>query len=179
MPRRPTHQSDVSERDPSRPCSAAILVYLAFTVKVLNASMSKRSSISTTQYIMLISLIRGGDHLRVKEVADILSINHSTVSVQAAKLKEAGYLSYKTSEDDNRGMELHITKAGKEIVDRTDKIVAEAINTVWQPLSSAQRRGMLKSALSAVGKNRRRQENGMHRADTAYAEGILMSIRAF
>lgn len=179
MPRRPSQQGDVGERASNRPCSAVILVYTAFTAKALGAVMNKRSSLSSTQHSMLLALMRKGKQLRVNQVAKALNINHSTVSVQAAKLEALGLVKHRVSEDDNRGVELIITSRGKEAVKQTDKIIIEVIDSVWQPLTSAQKKSMLQSAVNAVGKSRIRYEDGIQRADTAYAEGMLMSFRAF
>jgi DNA-binding MarR family transcriptional regulator len=125
-------------------------------------------------------VLRHGNSRHIGELAQALSLTPSATSVAASGLVEKGLAVRGRGEEDARKVAIALTDWGKAKVADIDEVVAEVITALWQPLSDAQRQIMLKCSVKATSKrNRLRVDSGKLRADTAYAEGMLMGHNAY
>lgn len=180
MPRRPTCQLESAQQTNVSIASTDILIYTAFTAKALRKALAEQVDLSTAQFSLLVSLTRNGGGQRVGAIAQGLAVSNSAVSAAARDLEKRRLIRYQTLLIDRRAQELIITSAGKAAVACADTVVLKVISEVWQPLSAEQSKTMMQCALMATGNSGRvRSEAGYLRADTAYAEGMLMAHNAF
>jgi DNA-binding MarR family transcriptional regulator len=180
MPRRPTSEIATAQSREPLVCTATVLIYTAYVEKALKTALRENTTLNTTQYCVLLVLLRNDGHQRMGRIAKTLSVTSSTISVAAQALETRDLARRVALEDDKRAQELHITDSGEQVVIKADKVVAKTIADIWEPLTSQQRKSLFKSALKAMDENNRtRIDAGLRRADTAYAEGTLISYHAF
>ncbi len=186
----------------------AMLIYASFVLRVFKSCIYQTSSLSPTQYCILLELQRapgsrgptflqnrsgrgtspmqddGGrtvfPSVGIGQIAQKLALTPSAISIALRELEKYRLITCTSNEDDRRGIILAITRAGNREIERIDTALAEAIASVWQPLTAKQRRMMLSCSLKAMSNHERLRIDGGHlRADTAYAEGMIMSYNAY
>lgn len=83
------------------------------------------------QHMILMKLAEGNDKTSQTDIAKRLEISPAAVAVMIKKLEKGGYISKKSSDDDNRLNEISITDKGKETVAITQKYFSDVDKTLF------------------------------------------------
>ncbi len=102
--------------------------------KHLIDSQVTKIGIHRTQHRILMHLAREGDLPSQKKLAEIFEITPAAITGALQKLEKDGYIERKIGSD-NRFNEVTITEKGKEIVEITRELFAEADNALFTGFS--------------------------------------------
>ncbi|MFC3896249.1 MarR family winged helix-turn-helix transcriptional regulator [Lentzea rhizosphaerae] len=78
------------------------------------------------------------------EIADLVSIDKTTMVVTMDALESAGYAERKPSPSDRRARVVVVTELGREMVAKGDRVVADVYESVLASLPSDERDGLVK-----------------------------------
>lgn len=161
----------------------ALLIAVGFYYRVLKSSIYQASALSLTQYCVLLELQEAAANshsLTIGEIARKLSLTSSAISTAVRGLENAGFVVCSANRDDRRCIDITLCAQGNTEVKRMDTAVVEALSFLWELLLPSQRRKILESTLKAMSAQKRlRVETGHLRAETAFAECLVISFNAF
>ena len=81
-----------------------------------------------SQHMLLMYLVRNGESVSQKEIADHFEISPAAVAVTLKKLEVGGYILRSTVDDDNRKNSVIFTKKGKDIVEKS-RVIFENVDS--------------------------------------------------
>ncbi|RMI27932.1 MarR family winged helix-turn-helix transcriptional regulator [Nocardia stercoris] len=99
----------------------------------------------------VLSYLAEQSDLTQQQVSDALAIDRSEVVRLIDGLERAGYVVRARDTEDRRKYRLSITKAGRDMVARTDERLKEAADRLLYRLTAEERRTLHRLALKAIG----------------------------
>lgn len=85
------------------------------------------------------------EKISLKELANMLRIDISTMSRTVDKIVKNGYVERKTSETDRRSVEIKLTKRGKELFDQIENSMNAKYKDIFDRISKDDRTNVLNS----------------------------------
>ena len=155
------------------------LINNIYSVHAIRQAIAKNFDISLTQYGILLELTKSGGSSTPHALAAHLGVSPSAITLCLNQLEPAAYVLRQPLEEDRRKIQVELTASAGQLLPQIDLIVAKTISDIWQPLTKKQRELLLRGALSVV-KQRRglRRHSGKVRADTLYAEAVIITYVA-
>ncbi len=151
------------------------LTMMDMLAKSITHELHDACGLTPLQYRILLRLLSPTPTL-AKQLSDDLSVCMSTISVAVSKLAKKRLISRRDSATDMRAVELTLTKAGRELVQRADQTMYDTMSEYWSSLTQEQLEAAITSSLSAVNRHSYpRLENGEPRLDTALVDTVMIS----
>ncbi|MDR1713309.1 MAG: MarR family transcriptional regulator [Coriobacteriales bacterium] len=152
------------------------LINNIYTTHALKAAIARCFDISLTEYCIFLELIKGASPGSPSHLSQRLGLTPSAVTLCLNHLEQRGLVDKAAQGDDARRLDIVLSASGLQLLPQIDREVAQVISDIWQPLTSAQRELLLKGSLVIVRMHRNiRLESGRVRADTLYAEAVLIT----
>jgi DNA-binding MarR family transcriptional regulator len=87
----------------------------------------------------ILVLVAHNDEVNQKQIGQALDVSPPNMAVTLDRMVERGWVERVRSEKDRRAMIIHLTKKGRELVARAEKIAATMEEDALKRLSSAER----------------------------------------
>ena len=105
----------------------------------------------------ILMLVAANPQVNQKQLGQALDISAPNMAVTLDRLVERGWVERVRSTKDRRAMHIHLTPAGRELVERADKIAATMENPALRALSAAERALLIELLMKvATGKGTKR-----------------------
>ncbi|MDP4197604.1 MAG: MarR family transcriptional regulator [Bacteroidota bacterium] len=128
--------------------------YISIIYRHMQIQLNKKLKIfkiGSGQYMYFIH-ISYNEGITQKELSQNLAIDKGTTAKAIKKLIEQGYLYYKVNPNDERSFYLYLTKEGKKILPRVQKILGEVSEAFKIGMNSSEK-AMAISSLKKITKN--------------------------
>lgn len=126
------------------------LVFL--TQKHLEHVLSKRKSLSFSQFMILVGFTCSEDgNVSQSEIADRLNLTEATVSRHITSLVASGHLSRTEDKQNRRKHIIAITAKGKKAFTMTGHIIEKELDSIFSPVKEKDRMTILKNVSIVVG----------------------------
>jgi DNA-binding MarR family transcriptional regulator len=104
----------------------------------------------------LLVLVASNSKVNQRQLGEALDISPPNMAVTIDKLVERGWVERVRSTQDRRAMQIHLTPAGKELVQRAEKIAATMENPALRMLSAAERALLIELLMKVASGGRKR-----------------------
>ncbi len=118
--------------------------------------------LKVVDYSILV-LVASNPEVNQKQLGEALDISAPNMAITLDRLVESGWVERVRSTQDRRAMLIHLTAAGRELVQRAEKIAATMEESTLAVLSPAER-ALLIELLLKVGLRRPARRRGAHAA---------------
>lgn len=153
------------------------LTMMDILAKSISHELSSECQITPLQYRLMLRLLANG-HATAHELSDDLGVGASTISTAVSKLVARNLLARTEDGNDMRTIHLHLTSAGRSLIDRADEAVFVTMQSYWGALTREQFDAASESSLYAAERHSHlRFEYGLIRLDTALVDTVMISRR--
>jgi len=120
---------------------------------LVEKTLQRRLAIGFSEFLALASLSRNPiGELRMQELADLTSLNQSSVSRLVARLETSGLTERRMCEHDRRGVYTGITDAGRRLLHEASALFEQTLDQMFGQLTADRDLGpLLQRLLTAAG----------------------------
>lgn len=116
----------------------AIVATVPLFARALNAHMREMMERLSPGHFGLLAMLSTGS-LSQRELGERLQVSPSTMSATVTALVKRGWITQERSDDDKRAATIAITEAGRQMLLDMDKHSVDAVKSLLEPLSMADR----------------------------------------